>query len=197
MSLDPGLLIASVAGPTVVGVVLLVVRVAAQRGRDRARATFILRFPSELDFDGLVAFLRALAGLLPRRRLGARPSATFEIVACSGRIEHRLRLPDDRAHAAIRQLYAALPGMLAEPPADADLRPRYGRELRLNRRDRPLRTDDPIRAAAAILAGCNRWALRRPWSSSGSWQPAATHRRLPPRRDPAPPEPASSVVCGI
>jgi hypothetical protein len=147
-----GLLVVSAV--SLLGLVLAV-RAADQRSRDRDRVVVRLHFPQALSAEATVAFLRALASLKqPYRPLDGHDTVVFELAATSQGIEHRLRLPQHRSQFVLAQLRAAVPTIGVEPlaPDQATAPVSSGAELRLRNSRRPLRTDQPEATAAAILA---------------------------------------------
>lgn len=131
---------------------LLLVEEVVRRLRDvEAVVIWRVHFPADLDPEGGLALLRALAQL-PRTLPGDRRLAA-ETLARRGRIEHRLVVPLPWAEAVHAQVRAHLPDVQLEPVEKASL-PRVTRavELRLPQRNRTLRTDASVPAAAAMLA---------------------------------------------
>jgi hypothetical protein len=134
---------------------LLVLRQAEQRRLTASLVPYRLQFPTDLEPDAVAAFLSSLSGLLPswRVRMLSRPAIVLEITATAGRIRHHLLVPRGVSSRVLDQLHAALPGVLAY--GDPDHRPfraALAGELALSSLLRPLRTDQPASASAAILA---------------------------------------------
>jgi len=140
---------------------VLVVRAGDQHDRDAGRLVYRLEFPRGVKTDQVVAFLRTLAGLRPPRGwLLGLDSAVFEVIAWSGAIEHRLRLPARRAEAVLAQLRTAIPGLGAVPVENSVVRPAdFAREIRLTDSTRPIRTDQPEAVAASILTALESASL--------------------------------------
>jgi len=134
---------------------ILTARAVDQRSRDRERLVVRLHFPQALSAEAVVAFVRTLASLKQRRRpTGGQGAVVFELVATTGGIEHRLRVPGYRIEFVLAQLRAAVPTIGIEPldGDQATILATEGAELRLTDSRRHLRTDQPEATAAAILA---------------------------------------------
>lgn len=135
--------------------VVLVLRHRDQVRRDRARQHYRLHFPAQLEVAQVVAFLRTLITLPgPSGPISGRASVVFEIVESPKGVEHRLRIPEGGSSAILNQLRAAVPQLVAEELTSPLPWPGIGAgaEVRLTSARRPLRTDLPESAAAAILA---------------------------------------------
>ena len=104
-----------------------------------------LRWPREVEPDQLAQALRLLA------TAGGSPGV-IEAVGVSGRVEHRLALPVNRAESMVDQLRAAIPGLsievLAERPVLSVTR---AIQLRTTTQRRSLHTDDLMGVSRAIL----------------------------------------------
>jgi hypothetical protein len=141
---------------------VLAVRQWDQQDRDAGRHVYRLSFPRGVKADQVVSFLRSLAGLRPPRGwLLGMDSCVFEVIAWAGGIEHRLRLPKNRAEAVLAQLRTAIPGIGAVPVENPAVRPAdFAREIRLTDSTRPIRTDQPEAVAASILTALESASLR-------------------------------------
>jgi hypothetical protein len=141
---------------------VVTVRQWDQQDRDAGRHVYRLSFPRGVKTDQVVTFLRSLAGLRPPRGwlLGV-DSCVFEVIAWAGGIEHRLRVPAQRAEAVLAQLRTAIPGVGAVPVENPAVRSAdFAREIRLTDSTRPIRTDQPEAVAASILTALESASLR-------------------------------------
>jgi hypothetical protein len=135
--------------------VVLVARAFDQHERDRKRRTYILRFPSEMDADQVLAFIHAVSGTLrplPFRLLGT-PNLAFEVLATEEGIIHRLRVPWTHSEFILQQLRQAVPGIRIEE-ADTLALPDWDKvvELGQTNRTRSLRIHNANSIAGSILA---------------------------------------------
>jgi len=132
---------------------VIAVRWQDQRRRDAARQVFRLHFPTGLDSDSVVAFVRSLTALRAGRGpLEGRSSVVFEVRATEHSVKHRLRLPRHRADFILGQLRAAVPAIGVEEVEANGEEPTSAGQWRLVGGERPLRTDEPDSAAAAFLS---------------------------------------------
>lgn len=137
----------------VMGVAL--VRKLDQIHKDKDRKTYRLSFPSDLDEDRVVAWLRSISGTLRPRafRFDGAPTVAFEVTVSSSGIEHRLRVPWQHADYVIAQLRTHVPGLRY---AEDKSRPHYyytrAVEVGLTRSDRQLRIFSASDMSASLLA---------------------------------------------
>lgn len=133
---------------------LLALRWSDQHRRDNRRRVLRLHFPLELGTEGVVAFVRSLAALRSAGGpLVGRSSVVFEVVAARDGIEHRLRLPAERADLVLGQLKAAIPALGVEYLEDEEEASfTAAHQWRLMGSRRSLRSDQPESASAALLA---------------------------------------------
>jgi hypothetical protein len=135
--------------------VILVARVLDQTERDRKRRTYLLRFPTDLDSDQVLAFIHAVTGTLrplPFRLLGT-PNLVLELLATEEGIVHRLRVPWTHSEFILQQLRQAMPGIRIEEAKDVAL-PDWDKVIELGQtnRSRTLRIHNPDSIASSILA---------------------------------------------
>lgn len=136
-----------------ISLVVLLHRQEIERLRQRM-VPYRLEFPTELEHRAVAAFLVSVKGLLGRQHGLIRRVVIFEVTASDGTIRHHMLVPAALAEQVLAQLRAAMPGVLAWPdPEHRPLRPQLAVELALSSLQRPLRTDSPATASAAILAG--------------------------------------------
>jgi hypothetical protein len=88
--------------------------IAESRHQDRQRVGFRLHFPINVSEDGVIAALRAMAGLPSGRQVLIR-SLVFETISRGEQIEHRLYVPRSWAETVRGQLVSAIPGLRLEP----------------------------------------------------------------------------------
>lgn len=81
-------------------------RAKTQVIRDESREIYSITFPTELDTDRVMAWLRSVSGTLPKRdgRVLAKDTIVFETWACSTGITHRLMVPKSAAEYIAAQL---------------------------------------------------------------------------------------------
>ncbi len=104
-----------------------------------------LSWPREIEPEHLTQALRLLA------TAGGQP-IIMEALGASGRVEHRLALPVNRAGSMVDQLRAAVPGLSIEVLADRPvLKVTRAVQLRTTTQRRSLHTDDLISVSRAIL----------------------------------------------
>src|SRR5262249_21684313 len=132
---------------------ILGVRQRDQDRRDNERTVFRLVFSRRLTLTEVTAFLRTLVGLrMPRGWLLGRDSVVFEIPARPGSIEHRMRVPAERADEVLGQLRAVINDVRASVVPDAaKVRIASGRSVRVAGRLGTVRTDQAEAYAASIL----------------------------------------------
>jgi hypothetical protein len=170
------LLLLSVVLAILTAGLIVTVRRWDQQDRDAGRQVYRLSFPRGVKTDQVISFLRSLAGLRPPRGwlLGV-DSCIFELIAWTGNIEHRLRLPAQRAEAVLAQLRTAIPGLGAVPVMDPAVRPAdFAREIRLTDSTRPIRTDQPEAVVASILTALESASLREGEVVTWQWTVWAT-----------------------
>jgi hypothetical protein len=104
--------------------------------------------------EEVMTFLAGLAGLRPPwyLQLVQQPTVSFETVATAGRITHYLLMPGGLQARVLSHLQAALPSIR---PTAVESVPKptvqTATELRLSTTTRPLRSDRPAGASAALL----------------------------------------------
>jgi hypothetical protein len=78
----------------------------SQVTRDRHRDTYLVTFPSDLDAERTLAWLRSISGTLPKRSGGAfsKDTLVFETWATSSGITHRLMTPRSASEYIAAQL---------------------------------------------------------------------------------------------
>lgn len=81
-------------------------RAKTQVIRDESREIYSITFPTELDTDRVMAWLRSVSGTLPKRagRVLAKDTMAFETWASSTGITHRLMVPKSAAEYIAAQL---------------------------------------------------------------------------------------------
>lgn len=135
------------------GVVAL--RAGEQRRWRRELAAFALRFPRGTDPAAVATFIGGLAGLAApawQRPYAAR-AVVFEVTATAEGITHHLLVPRPLVPVVTSALRAALPNVaVAEDPDHRLTRATVAGEVGLSSEWRPLRTDAPEAASAALLA---------------------------------------------
>jgi hypothetical protein len=121
-----------------------------QRRLDRERITLLLTFPADLASDATTSFYRSLAG--SSQGLLARPSFVFETHARRGEISCSLAIPRSQQDAVTSNVDALLPGVVYAAAETGAITVVDALELKLNSRDRPLRTDNPAALISSVLA---------------------------------------------
>lgn len=140
--------------PVVGSAAVVMLRALDARAAVEQLQTYRLRFPRGMQAEEVMVFLSGLAGIRPPWFLVwlQQPVVVFETHAREGKIEHRLIVPARLSDRALAHLRAALPSVrLEQQPTDALPRSTRARELQLSTTARPLRTDRPAGASAALL----------------------------------------------
>jgi hypothetical protein len=96
---------------------VFLVKVLDQRTRDRQRKTYRLAFPSDLDAERVLSWVRAFSGTLrgPRFQFTGAPSLCFEMWATNEGIVHRLKVPWQHVEYILPQLHSLVPGIHVTP----------------------------------------------------------------------------------
>ncbi len=113
--------------------------------RESADAWFEIRWPRVVDADAVMELLRHLASV-------RRPSVVvFEAEAHAGHIGYRVGVPNsDRER--VRHTFATfLPDAWLDEVQRHSVEPRHALQLRLNNRERALRTDAPLEISRSLL----------------------------------------------
>lgn len=183
---------------------LLGLRLVVRHRAISDRVTLRLTFPRNLKPDAVLAFVRALAGLLPPwwRRLFVWPFVIFEVEADSDGLTHRMITSERAADYVIGQLRAAIPAIRVEAEEPSARPLSLAGSLRQSAKLRELRVDQPAAVAAAILGALRplqdgerllcQWviapAVMRPvgeWIDSRSQHRAGSLRTMLPGRGPS------------
>ena len=140
-----------------------------------------LHFPSTLDGDDVLGFVRTLA-MRPRHGLlqQARP-LVFEVVGTPDSIGWRLGIDPTESAAVLAQLRSQLPGVRTDPLDERRLPPvASGVELKLNTARRSLKSDLDAGVSAAVLTALHQLqrheALVLQWLI-GPWLPRPLIKR--------------------
>jgi len=140
----------------VVGIATLGLLSSIQRRRaahmDAQRVTYLLNFPSELDHERVIAWLRATSRTLASSRLFGSQSMVFETLATETGISHRLMVPKSKADDVIPQLRALVPGASATPTKPEQLAWTTAVEIGLTNKSLPLSIPAPNDTSTSILA---------------------------------------------
>lgn len=96
------------------------VKTLDQQGRDKDRKSYRLAFPSDLDADRVVAWVRSISGTLHagNLRFTGTPTIAFETWSSNKGITHRIRVPWQHADYIIAQLRSLVPGIRVMPDDD-------------------------------------------------------------------------------
>lgn len=131
------------------------IQLRSQTEIDKARITYVLNFPAELDQARVLAWLRATSRAMwtTKYNLGGSQSMVFETIATSTGIVHRLLVPKSKADAIISQLRALAPGISATPE-ELPLQYQWNRavEIGLTAKHFPLRIANALDTSTSILA---------------------------------------------
>ncbi len=119
---------------------------------DGQRVRYNLNFPSELDHERALAWLRATSRTLAPSRLFGSQSMAFETLATEHGITHQLLVPKSRADDIIPQLRALVPGASATPVEQTAIKWTTAIEVGLKNKSRPLRIPAPVDTSTSILA---------------------------------------------
>ena len=108
-----------------------------------------LEFPSIVEPDQLLAFLRTVHGMSsPKHKV----FIVFQAVGRAGRVEHYLRLPSECAKGLLVQATSTVPGLVLRSVDKVDLgQPQAAWRLWLSTSRRPLRSDEPAAISQAVL----------------------------------------------
>lgn len=148
------LLVLSLPPAVLFGGVFLV-RTRDRREVDRGRSPYIVTFPSELDANSVLAWLRAISGTIRPAKtvLTTAQSIVFEVVASPEGIVHRLLVPWQREDDIIPQLRALAPGISVMPDTDRKYHEwTYAVEVGESDKSRPLNIPNPVATAHSLLA---------------------------------------------
>ena len=133
---------------------LVLARAADARQQRNSLEVFELRFPTNLDTDGVQAFIGGITGLLPPwwRRLWHTPFIGTEVLADRDGTHHRLLVPQAYARHVESSLAAHLPAVRYERSTDLSY-PRLdcGVEYRLTSAERSLSIDS-VQLSAGLLS---------------------------------------------
>lgn len=134
-----------------------------QLGRDSARKTYRLAFPSDLDPERVAGWLRTFSGTLRTNSLtkwlGGAPSIVLEIVATNEGIVHRLKVPHQYESRIVPPLISLVPGIRVD--LDREYQPiiwKHAVEIGLKASHRPLRIYNPFDVSHHILTGFSHLA---------------------------------------
>jgi hypothetical protein len=130
------------------------VRSYDQREHDSKRQTYLLRFPSELKTDDVLAWVHAIGGTLktgPMRFFGV-PSIVFEVESSGAGIVHRLHVPSAEADYVISQLWTLVPGIRIKPEQSPETK-QWDKVIELGHSapSRTLRINDVEKFSTTIL----------------------------------------------
>ena len=135
---------------------VFLVKVLDQRTRDRQRKTYRLAFPSDLDAERVLSWVRAFSGTLrgPRFQFTGAPSLCFEMWATNEGIVHRLKVPWQHVEYILPQLHSLVPGIHVTPEDNYPYNKHWTRavEAKLTSTSRTLRIYSPVDTSASLLA---------------------------------------------
>jgi len=135
---------------------VFLVKVLDQRTRDRQRKTYRLAFPSDLDAERVLSWVRAFSGTLrgPRFQFTGAPSLCFEMWATNEGIVHRLKVPWQHVEYILPQLHSLVPGIHVTPEDNYPYNKHWTRavEAKLTGTSRTLRIYSPVDTSASLLA---------------------------------------------
>jgi hypothetical protein len=123
---------------------------------DKGRTAYVLTFPSDLDYETVLGWLRAISRTLKHSKFGASQSMVFEMIATENGIVHKLYIPWQREDDIIPQLRALARGVDATPQTEfTRINWTYAVEIGESSKSRPLSIPNPAATAASILAAAH------------------------------------------
>lgn len=135
--------------------VVILLRFRSQRQHDHDRKTYLLTFPTDLDEERVMAWLRAISGTLHAgmTRITGVPTIVFETWATDTGIVHRLKVPWQHGDYIAGQLRTLVEGINVTED-DTRPTPKWTRaiELGMARPSRQLRIASHADLAASLLA---------------------------------------------
>lgn len=127
-----------------------------QADRDRKRRTYRVTFPTELNADQVLAWIRAISGTLSygNSRVNGAPTIAFEMRATSQGITHRMMVAWQHSDYVVNQLRYLVPGIrvVEETEFPEPIEWTYGVELGLTHSSRTLRIPSADNLATTILS---------------------------------------------
>ncbi len=134
---------------------VIIVKLLDQRDRDKNRKTYKLYFPTDLDAESVISWVRSISGTLRSSNRGFTgvPTVAFELWATNAGIEHRLKVPWQHADYVVSQLRSLVPGIRVTPDDEYPHR-RWTKavEVGLTHTTHQLRIYDHAATSSSLLA---------------------------------------------